>query len=234
MSSKGHEHYMAKAGKYFPASVVDNNSPNKDFLIKCRVAGIDDSTPDEYLPWCKQISTLSPGTVMGIDMPANNEQVWIFFQEEDSSFRYVVGKNIVATSQLKSLLTSYPNGYATVDAMGTTMVVDTEKKTYQFIFPDGSGWNWSSNGGFNIIGSATLNVKGQNVNVAADEALSLVGKDVVLAGSSSLTLGAPSVSLGGNVESTGSAPSASNGASSLQHMTPATPEYPPVIKGSSQ
>lgn len=202
--------YMAKAGKYFAASVVNINDPTENFMVKCRVAGIDASTPDADLPWCKPFMSLGAGTVMGCEIPAVGMQVWVFFPEEDGQFRYLVGKNMINISQLKALIPSYPYGYATVDAMGTTIVADTKLGTYQIIFPDGSGYQYKS-GTMNIIGTGVLNIKG-------GEELNLYGPTVNINGNA--------VNIGGLVNTNATT---TNAATQITAGTPATPSYPPAI-----
>lgn len=216
-----HDTYMSKTGKYFPASVINNNDPTQNFRIQCRVAAIDTGTSDADLPWCKQVSTLNTGSVAGIDIPAIGEQVWVFFPEETSAFRYVIGKNIIANSQLKQLIPNYPDGYASIDAMGTTLIADTKNKTYSFTFPDGSGFQYSA---------GTLNIYGNgNVNIKANQQLSIYGSSGVNIGGSNLVFSASSIEFNGNVTSSASS-GASNPAQGVEAGTTVSPLFPPPVE----
>lgn len=147
---------------FYRGLVVDNNDPNQLGRIKIRVHKFfGPNIESANLPWAVPAFSMFAGSGSGFGsfaVPANNSQVWVFFEEGDIYQPVYFAEAPTGVHGLPTeRTTNYPNRRVLKSPGGFVIYLDDATKELKIQHPSGSY--------FKINGSGNIVISGGRVDI---------------------------------------------------------------------
>ena len=169
----------------YVGTVVSNTDPLKLARIKVRVVEVFGSNErgisDEALPYSspsREILFGANANLSSIAIPKVGSKIFVMFHKGSIYSPIYTGSPYSATDKINDVDTNYPNRYAMLDENGSKLIVDTQKKLFNYQHTSGTTIQINADGGITIKQSGDLNfdVGGDlNLRIAGDHNVDIAG-----------------------------------------------------------
>lgn len=168
-------------GRIFPATVVNNNDPERRQRVQFRIDGpLHEGVEDAHLPWGLRMGSPGKGTtgaVHEVGLPPNGSKVFVTFMDNSDDHPVVLGAAHIGVPNSELTGTDYTHCYGWIDEANNIVLVNTAQRTYTIHMATGAQILLDSAGGVQIIAAApsSLSVQG-GLNITSTGQLVLGSK----------------------------------------------------------